>query len=50
MCSIGGGTDIELEERVKGKTYKCRECGEHFKTVGKHPVCPCCQSEDVEQT
>lgn len=49
MCSIGGGTDIEIEERIKARTYRCKECGERFKAVGKHPVCPSCQSEDVEE-
>ncbi|WP_265580548.1 hypothetical protein [Methanofollis aquaemaris] len=49
MCSVGGGTDLEIDERVKGKAYRCKECGERFKAVGKHPVCPSCQSEDVEE-
>lgn len=37
-------------DRVKGKNYKCKECGEKFKAVGKHPMCPSCQSEEVEET
>ena len=47
MCSVGGPMDVDYKERVKGKDYKCRSCGEKFKGVGKHPVCPSCQSEDV---
>jgi predicted Zn-ribbon and HTH transcriptional regulator len=36
-------------DRVKGKNYKCRECGEKFTSVSKRPMCPSCQSEDVEE-
>ena len=48
MCSTGGPVDIELDDRVRGKDYKCKECGQKFKGVGKRPMCPSCQSEDVE--
>jgi rubrerythrin len=42
--------DVEApEDRVKTKNYKCRECGEHFKGVGRKPMCPSCQSEDVAE-
>lgn len=48
MCTVGGPVDMDLPpERVKGKDYRCNECGEKFKGIGKRPVCPCCQSEDV---
>jgi rubrerythrin len=48
VCTVGGPMgDIEFKERVKGKDYKCRSCGEKFKGVGRRPVCPSCQSEDV---
>jgi rubrerythrin len=47
MCSVGGPMDVDYKERVKGKDYKCRSCGEKFKGVGKHPICPSCQSDDV---
>jgi predicted Zn-ribbon and HTH transcriptional regulator len=47
VCSVGGPMDIDYKERVKGKDYKCRSCGEKFKGVGKHPICPSCQSDDV---
>ena len=47
MCSVGGPMDVEYDERVKGKDYRCKSCGEHFKGVGKRPVCPSCQSSEV---
>jgi rubrerythrin len=47
MCSVGGPADIEIEEGVQGKSYICNTCGEKFETVGKRPMCPSCQSEDV---
>ncbi len=47
MCSVGGPMDIEFSERVKGKDYKCNDCGEKFKGLGKKPVCPSCQSDNV---
>ncbi|MFA7072353.1 MAG: hypothetical protein WC138_07590, partial [Methanoculleus sp.] len=49
MCTVGGPVDIEFNERVKGKNYRCKECGERFKGIGKRPMCPSCQSEDVEE-
>jgi len=43
--------DIDIPpERVNAKNYRCRECGEQFKGIGKKPICPSCQSEDVEET
>ena len=50
MCTVGGPVDIEFDDdRVKGKNYRCKECGERFKGLGKRPMCPSCQSEDVEE-
>lgn len=50
MCTVGGPMEIdEPEDRVKTKNYRCRECGETFKGIGKRPMCPSCQSEDVEE-
>jgi hypothetical protein len=50
MCTVGGPVDIDIPpERLKGKDYRCKECGERFKGVGKRPMCPSCQSEDVEE-
>jgi DNA-directed RNA polymerase subunit RPC12/RpoP len=47
MCSVGGPMEISYEERAKGIDYKCNSCGEHFKGIGKKPMCPNCQSTDV---
>ena len=50
MCTVGGPVDMEIPpERVEGKNYRCKECGEKFKGVGKRRMCPSCQSEDVEE-
>jgi len=49
MCSVGGPMDVEFSERVKAKDYRCKACGERFKGVGKRPMCPSCQSEDVAE-
>jgi len=50
MCTVGGPMDVDMpEDRVKTKNYKCRECGEHFKGVGRKPMCPSCQSEDIAE-
>ncbi|MBN1432608.1 MAG: hypothetical protein JW931_07515 [Methanomicrobiaceae archaeon] len=48
MCSGAGGFDVELNDRVKSKKYKCRNCGATFESVSKRPVCPTCQSESVD--
>ncbi len=49
MCTVGGGPtgDLNYDERVKGKRYRCNECGEKFESISKKPVCASCQSEDV---
>ena len=49
MCSGAGPIDIELAERLKGKKYRCKKCGATFEAVGKHPMCPTCESEDVAE-
>jgi ribosomal protein L37AE/L43A len=41
MCTVGGPVDIDLPpDRVKGKDYRCKECGERFKGIGKNPSVP----------
>ena len=30
------------------KKYKCLDCGNDFKGLGKKVICPSCQSENVE--
>ncbi|MEI6292415.1 MAG: hypothetical protein WCP36_01955 [Methanomicrobiales archaeon] len=49
MCSVGGPMDVEFTERIKGKDYRCRDCHERFKGIGKKPICPSCQSDNVEE-
>ncbi|MCC7566408.1 MAG: hydrogenase maturation nickel metallochaperone HypA [Methanomicrobiaceae archaeon] len=49
MCTVGGPVDVEYDEGIKGKNYRCNECGEKFKGIGKRPTCPSCQSEDVAE-
>jgi rubrerythrin len=42
--------DIDIpSERVKGKEYRCKDCGEGFRGVGKNPICPSCQSDNVAE-
>ena len=51
MCSAGGPVEVDLNDPLKGKgkKYKCNECGATFTGLGKHPMCPTCQSEDVTE-
>ncbi|WP_165394754.1 hypothetical protein [Methanofollis fontis] len=52
MCSTGGGPDVEIEEKVKegeGRAYRCSECGYRFSSMSRHPICPSCQSEEIDQ-
>ena len=48
MCSSGGPmADIDLK-KLKTKKYRCKECGNTFKGIGRKVVCPSCQSDNVE--
>lgn len=51
MCSAGGPVDVDLNDPLKGKgrKYRCNECGQPFTGLGRHPMCPSCQSEDVTE-
>ncbi len=51
MCSAGGPVDVDLNDPLKGrgKKYKCNDCGATFTGLGKHPMCPTCQSDDVTE-
>ncbi|HJK16599.1 MAG TPA: hypothetical protein O0X44_03410, partial [Methanocorpusculum sp.] len=51
MCSAGGPVDVDFNDPLKGKgkKYRCNECGQTFTGLGKHPMCPSCQSEDVTE-
>lgn len=42
--------DIDIpSERVKGEEYRCKDCGERFKGIGKNPICPSCQSDNIAE-
>lgn len=41
--------ELDLK-KLKTKRYKCLDCGNSFKGLGKKIVCPSCQSENVELT
>ena len=47
MCSVGGPMDIELEDRLNAKNFKCKDCNGSFKGIGKNIICPSCGSDDV---
>ena len=50
MCSVGGPMDIDIPpDRLKPKEYRCNECSERFKGIGKNPICPSCQCEEVTE-
>ncbi len=34
-------------KRLKTKRYKCSDCGNEFRGIGKRVVCPTCQSENT---
>ena len=48
MCSSGGPMADLSMKKLKIKKYKCRECGNEFKGLGRKVICPSCQSDDVE--
>jgi Zn finger protein HypA/HybF involved in hydrogenase expression len=49
MCTVGGPVDIEFEERLKSKDYKCKDCNGSFKGIGKNVRCPSCGSDNVTE-
>ncbi|MDR0912478.1 MAG: hydrogenase maturation nickel metallochaperone HypA [Methanobrevibacter sp.] len=50
MCSTGGpmGENIDLK-KLKTKKYRCLDCGNEFKGIGKKVICPSCQSNNLEE-
>jgi Zn finger protein HypA/HybF involved in hydrogenase expression len=42
--------DMELEERINAKNYRCKDCQGNFKAVGKNIICPSCGSDDVSES
>ena len=37
-----------IMKKLKTKRYRCLDCGNEFKGIGRRVVCPACQSENVE--
>ncbi len=51
MCTVGGPPtgDLDYEDRVKAKRYRCNDCDQKFESISKHPICSGCQSENVTE-
>lgn len=49
MCTVGGPmADIKMK-KLKTKKYRCLDCKNEFKGMGRRIVCPSCQSDNVEE-
>jgi len=47
MCSVGDTFgSMEIPE-FESKLYKCHDCKNEFKGIGKKVVCPSCDSKKV---
>jgi len=46
MCSVGDAFNIEITS-LEAKFYKCGDCSNEFRGVGKKVVCPSCHSGNV---
>ncbi len=46
MCSVGDAFNIEITS-LDAKFYKCADCNNEFRGVGKKVVCPSCHSVNV---
>ncbi|HEY9245769.1 MAG TPA: hypothetical protein VIO11_02875 [Candidatus Methanoperedens sp.] len=46
MCSVGDAFNIEITS-LDAKFYKCGDCSNEFRGVGKKVVCPSCHSKNV---
>jgi hypothetical protein len=53
MCTVGGGPsgDLDFDDRVKARKYRCNDCEETFSHVNpkKKPICPNCDSDNVTE-
>lgn len=48
MCSVGDSFgNMEMEIPIDAKLFKCEECKNEFKGIGKKVVCPSCNSKKV---
>lgn len=46
MCSVGDAFNIEVQQ-LNAKFYKCADCKNEFRGVGKNVMCPSCQSRNT---
>ena len=46
MCSVGDAFNIEITS-LNAKFYKCSDCKNEFRGVGKKVTCPSCHSTSV---
>lgn len=44
MCSVGDVMKMECDDVLSAKFYKCADCGNEFKGIGKKVICPSCNS------
>jgi DNA-directed RNA polymerase subunit RPC12/RpoP len=47
MCSVGDSMKLEFEDIICAKFYKCADCSNEFKGIGKKVVCPACHSKNT---
>lgn len=40
--------DLKMK-KLKTKRYRCLDCENEFKGIGRRIVCPSCQSDNVEE-
>lgn len=46
MCSVGDAFNVEVQQ-LNAKFYKCNDCKNEFRGVGKKVMCPSCQSRNT---
>ncbi|MFZ3383109.1 MAG: hypothetical protein WA144_04210 [Candidatus Methanoperedens sp.] len=46
MCSVGDAFNVEVQQ-LNAKFYKCGDCKNEFRGVGKKVMCPSCQSRNT---
>lgn len=48
MCSVGDSMKMEFAEvLLETKFYKCADCSNEFKGIGRKVICPACQSKNT---
>lgn len=48
MCSVGDSFNLDISE-LESDLYKCLDCSNEFKSVGKRVLCPTCHSKKVQK-